>query len=934
MKNLLLILIVSFCFVSQAQTPAFQGAEGYGKYSQGGRGGTIISVTHLKDHHIITQWRDDSEPSGSRVKTFANIAGDNLPDVWKTSVGLDVNTSYSPYDSDVSGDSRLNIEICQDQINQVIFDNFGNDDNDYAYFVPDTSSPFYDGSLRKAIDNANPRTVIFKVGGILDIKSPLEIKNNNITIAGQTAPGDGIMLINSNATSKFTFEIDADDVIIRFLTFRRSESSSGYNAGDNIWVNKGKNIIVDHCSLSWSSDGNLDIANYNYDYNNRVTDSVTVQYCLFTNSYGGNNKSMLITGSPPRLSLWRNAFINSATRNPSLSSESGHNYTFDGVFELVNNFWHDCGNGASAGNVSTTNFYEVNFVNNVRTAKVDSGTSQIITNSIRFFRIGDGTDNGSSSERERIYSLGNFDDSMMSAAQESDPEYRMVQFGKNSSNNTNNVPSYMRSSVPFDTPIIKSGIPLWDNSEIETNLLPVVGNYKYRDSEDDRAMSDVANREGTDNVTDNTFPEYNDGTPYTDSDNDGMADSWENSEFGNLSKDGTDDTDSNGYSDFEDFLGYLADDLPVEAGCSVDTVDNIFINPCFSTDGTIDSNSYPLGWWSIEGAAEIIDGQLHLTKLSSEANGRTFATNGTNSDVVETGKEYELTYEVISDEGAGFRIYYDGGYKSPPSTVGVHTINFVNTGSSGIFVFRVLVDDATIVLDNVVLKEIPCTVDTQDNLVVNPCFLDSTGWTLQGDWTISNGKLNAGANSGGTAMFQQGDSYLTEGSTYLVEFDKTGSGWVQIRLKNAFTDALIYDEGEVSTTITAGNSFDDIRIFAQDGVTLDNIKITEVVQNIPVTGVNGLPDSITLTEGQNYQFNAIVEPNDATDTTVVWSRSNTSFGTISQTGLFTASEAGQVSITVTTNDGSFTDTSTVNITSINTEFNNTMAVKKQLLINN
>ncbi len=192
--SLLTLLLCTSLFIKAEDTPAFPGAEGFGRYTTGGRGGKVVHVTSVED--------DGSE-----------------------------------------------------------------------------------GTLRWALSQTGRKTIVFDVSGTIHLTSALSVSIGNCTIAGQTAPGDGICVAD------YPFTIDASNVIVRFMRFRLGNKYVDYHEGDGLGGCDQSNIIVDHCSVSWSIDECLSI------YGNVNS---TVQWCIVSQAlcnsghskgshgYGGN----------------------------------------------------------------------------------------------------------------------------------------------------------------------------------------------------------------------------------------------------------------------------------------------------------------------------------------------------------------------------------------------------------------------------------------------------------------------------------------------------------------------------------------------------------------------------------------------------------------------------------------------------------------------
>lgn len=170
-----------------------------------------------------------------------------------------------------------------------------------------------EGSLRAAIEAKGPRTVVFRVSGTIDLKSALNIRNPYITIAGQTAPGDGICI------KRYPLNISADEVIIRYIRIRLGDEST--RSDDAISARYRKNIILDHISASWSIDETMSIYH---------CENVTIQWCMITESLSQSNHTK---GSHGFGGIWgsnystyhHNLLAHHSSRNPRWASGGGFN---------------------------------------------------------------------------------------------------------------------------------------------------------------------------------------------------------------------------------------------------------------------------------------------------------------------------------------------------------------------------------------------------------------------------------------------------------------------------------------------------------------------------------------------------------------------------------------------------------------------------------
>lgn len=265
----LTFLTASFVTIGFSQQLAFPGAEGYGKYATGGRGGRIIEVTNLLDLNRRGQTEEGS------LRAALNTEGDD------------------------------------------------------------------------------PITIVFKVSGIIELSGELKAGRSNMTIAGQTAPGDGICIKNESV------KLSGDNMIIRYIRFRPGDELMGQASGLNI--ENSKNVIVDHCSMSWAIEENMGF------YDNKYT---TVQWCILSEGLYDSYHSKGPRGYGSQwggqfASYHHNLLAHNKSRSPRINGSRAHDTL--AVVDFRNNvIFNWGGSGAIYGGEEEIpgGKSETNFVNN------------------------------------------------------------------------------------------------------------------------------------------------------------------------------------------------------------------------------------------------------------------------------------------------------------------------------------------------------------------------------------------------------------------------------------------------------------------------------------------------------------------------------------------------------------------------------------------
>jgi hypothetical protein len=228
------------------------------------------------------------------------------------------------------------------------------------------------GSLREAVERRGARTIIFDVGGTITLASPLKISRANITLAGQTAPGDGITLRGQPLI------IAADDVIVRYIRVRLGDESGVQD--DAVSVTRGRRIILDHVSASWSVDETLS-AGSRYSPPETGVYDLTVQWSIIAQSLsdsihdkGRHGYGSLIRGGHgARFSWLSNLWADHQARMPRPGNYNGRDIDpLGGFFEFRGNVFSNWGGSRAGYNADTGALAAYDFVGNWYQAGPDS----------------------------------------------------------------------------------------------------------------------------------------------------------------------------------------------------------------------------------------------------------------------------------------------------------------------------------------------------------------------------------------------------------------------------------------------------------------------------------------------------------------------------------------------------------------------------------
>ena len=411
-KSLLMLPALMMCAQANSQQLAFPGAEGFGAYATGGRGGTVVHVTNLN-----------------------------------------------------------------------------------------ASGP---GSLADAVSQPN-RTVVFDVGGVIDITGQNLTIASNLTIAGQTAPGEGITIYGGRVIMS-----NSSNVIMRYIRMRGSISMPEDKC--TLTMDYCDNVILDHCSISWGRWDNVHIKDAN---------NITYQNCIISEGIEPQRFGAITDGTR-NWTISHCLWTNNKSRNPKMKC----------YLQYYNNVVYNYGIGIVGGHSAADNYQDV--MNNYFITGPSSGSSN------KYF--------DQWTETDHLYSTGNYTDD-----------------NRDGKLNGRLITDY-NGATPMQQPNLKCQAPM--NLEPAEDAFYAVmehaGASRVRDSHDLRIIEQLASLGTKGAFIANEQDVGGIGTlagadAPADSDGDGMPDEWEKANGTDPDKaDANGDADGNGYTNIEDYVNSLA----------------------------------------------------------------------------------------------------------------------------------------------------------------------------------------------------------------------------------------------------------------------------------------------------------------------------------------------------------------------------------------
>jgi len=428
------------------------------------------------------------------------------------------------------------------------------------------------GSFRAACEAAGPRIVIFNVAGIIRLTDRIRVRAPYITIAGNTAPGDGVCIAGN------TVELETHDIVIRHMRFRRGAMDAA-DRNDAFGGNPVGNLMIDHVSASWGLDENMSM--YRHMYRppgggpelKLPTVNVTIQHSIFSEALNTYHHAFGSTIGGLNSTFHRNLWANNTGRNPSVGMY--------GDFTFVNNVLFNYRHRTIDGGDQRSFF---NIINNYlkpgpgtpdspvrfRLLKPESERSKTVIDNFGRAHV-----SGNVVEGNPSVSRDNWDGGVQ-------PEVRTL--------NRADVLAKIKAETPFahapltittaeaafSYVLAHAGATLPVRDAVDQRVTAMVRDGKVGKAEatpEDSARASAAGyaekwvkeleagvRVGfiTNPAQVGGYPNYT-GKPYVDTDGDGLPDSWETAHGLNPNdvSDAVGDLNGDGYTNIEDFINGL-----------------------------------------------------------------------------------------------------------------------------------------------------------------------------------------------------------------------------------------------------------------------------------------------------------------------------------------------------------------------------------------
>ncbi|MCD6393124.1 MAG: pectate lyase [Planctomycetes bacterium] len=396
------------------------------------------------------------------------------------------------------------------------------------------------GSLRQGLETCSgPRTIVFDVSGTIKLEDKLTLSSSNVTIAGQTAPGDGIALRD------YTFNIrDCSDVIIRYIRVRLGDESG--SEGDTINVSHARDTIFDHITSTWGVDGNMDT---------EYLSNFTLQWSIYGEALhnsnhhkGGHAMLMSFRKTSGNVSIHHNLLFSSRNRHPSLGGGSPEQCNKDAIFDFRNNVLY---NWAGSTNLGIGQFNLINNYYRPGPSTNTDGDHYPVRPKVEIDDVTVGYMSGTVFEWNKEWSKDN---------------HLAMQWGKRDGDDKDSSYPGNVTKEKFllpSEPVAKADRPTTHSGKEAYKLvLDNAGDSLSRDAADRRAVKGIRDR--THRLIDSQnevggWPKLKSKPAPKDTDRDGMPDTWEmaNNLDPNNPDDRNQDPNKDGYTNLEEYLNSL-----------------------------------------------------------------------------------------------------------------------------------------------------------------------------------------------------------------------------------------------------------------------------------------------------------------------------------------------------------------------------------------